>query len=225
LKELYEEANMKIIIVGCGRMGSKLAHDLSLGGHHVTVIDRNRTAFDRLGPGFKGEKIIGVGFDRDVLIQAGIEQADGFAAVTASDETNVTVARLASQMFRVPRVVARVFEPHKAKIYRRLGLQTISPIELGSDRLVDLLSSSSLETVTSLGNGEVHVVNADVPAMLVGRSVEDLVEPGEFQVMAITRNGKTFLAARATVLAYGDLIHLAVNSASMDRLKASLGLH
>ena len=215
---------MKIIIVGCGRIGSKLAHDLSLGGHHVTVIDSNPAAFDRLGRGFKGETILGVGFDRNVLVQAGIEWADGFAAVTPSDETNVTVARLARQMFRVPRVVARVYEPGKAKIYRRLGLQTISPIELGSKRLADLLSFSSLETVASIGNGEVHIVNAEVPAILVGRSVGDLVEPGEFQVMAITRNGKTFLAARTIVFAYGDLIHLAVNSASMGGLKAALGL-
>jgi trk system potassium uptake protein TrkA len=215
---------MKIIIVGCGRIGSKLARDLSLGGHQVTVIDSDSAAFDRLGPGFKGEKIIGVGFDRDVLAQAGIRHADGFAAVTPSDETNVTVARLARQMFRVPRVVARVYEPRKAKIYRLLGLQTISPIELGSDRLADLLSSSPLETVVSLGNGEVHVVNVEAPAMLVDHSVGDLAAPGEFQVIAITRNGKTSLAARAMVFAYGDLIHMAVNSASMHRLKASLGL-
>ena len=215
---------MKIIIFGCGKIGSKLAHDLSLGGHRVTVIDSDPAAFDRLGPGFKGEKIIGVGFDRNVLTQAGIECADGFAAVTPSDEANVTVARLARQMFRVPRVVARVYEPGKAKIYRRLGLQTISPIELGSDRLADLLSSSSLETVASIGNGEVHIVNAEVPSILVGRRVEDLTVPGEFQVTAITRNGKTFLAARDLVFAHGDLIHLAVHSASSDRLKASLGL-
>ena len=190
----------------------------------MTVIDTNPAAFDRLGPGFKGEKIIGVGFDRDVLVRAGIERADGFAAVTPSDETNVTVARLAKQVFRVPRVVARVYEPGKAKIYRRLGLQTISPTELGCDRLADLLSSLSLEGATSIGNGDVHVVNAEAPAMLVGRSVADLAAPGEFQVIAITRNGKTFLAARAMVFAHGDLIHLAVNSASMDLLKASLGL-
>ena len=215
---------MKIIIVGCGRIGSKLARDLSLSGHQVTVIDSDPAAFDRLGPGFKGEKIIGVGFDRDVLAEAGIKHADGFAAVTPSDETNVTVARLARQMFRVPRVVARVYEPRKAKIYRRLGLQTISPIELGSDRLADLLSSSPLETVVSLGTGEVHVVNVEAPAMLVGHNIGDLAAPGEFQVIAITRNGKTFLAARAMVFAYGDLIHMAVNSASMHRLKASLGL-
>jgi trk system potassium uptake protein len=215
---------MKIIIVGCGRIGSKLAHDLSFGGHHVTVIDSDPAAFDRLGPGFKGEKITGVGFDRDVLARAGIERADGFAAVTPSDEANVTVARLAKQTFRVPRVVARVYEPRKAKIYRRLGLQTISPIELGSDRLADLLSSSPLETVVSLGNGEVYVVNVEAPAMLVGHSVGDLAAPGEFQVIAITRNGKTSLAARAMVFAYGDLIHLAVNSASMHRLKAAFGL-
>jgi trk system potassium uptake protein TrkA len=215
---------MKIIIVGCGRIGSKLAHDLSLSGHRVTVIDPNPSAFDRLGPGFKGEKITGVGFDREVLLRAGIERADGFAAVTPSDEANVTVARLARQMFRVPRVVARVYEPGKAKIYRRLGLQTISPTELGCDRLADLLSSLSLERATSIGNGDVHVVNAEAPAMLVGRSVADLSAQGEFQVVAITRNGKTFLATRAMVFAHGDLIHLAVNSASMDVLKASLGL-
>jgi trk system potassium uptake protein TrkA len=214
---------MKIVIVGCGRIGSKLAHDLSLSGHHVTVIDTNPAAFERLGPGFKGEKITGVGFDRDVLVRAGIERADAFAAVTSSDEANITVARLARQMFRVPRVVARVYEPGKAKIYRRLGLQTISPTELGCDRLADLLSPLSLERATSIGNGDVYIANVEVPAMLVGHRVEDLAVPGEFQVIAITRDGKTFLAVQAMVFVHEDLIHLAVNSASIDLLKASLG--
>ena len=119
---------MKIIIVGCGRVGAGLTRALSLRGHTITVVDKDGTAFKRLGSLYKGETIIGTGIDRDVLMKAGIEKADGLASVTASDETNVIVARIAKEVFHVPRVVARVYDPQKAEIYRRLGLQVISPV-------------------------------------------------------------------------------------------------
>src|SRR4030042_1184683 len=108
---------MRIIIIGCGRMGSGLAQTLSLRGHAVTVVDRDPQAFERLGPAFKGKTLTGIGFDRDVLLRAGIERADGLAAVTFSDEANVVAARLASNIFHVPRVVARLYDPRKAEIY------------------------------------------------------------------------------------------------------------
>ena len=99
---------MRIIIIGCGRMGAGWAQALGRGGHTVTVVDRDAAAFDQLGPNFKGQVVVGVGFDREVLLQSGIERADGLAAVTASDETNLIAARLARLVFRVPRAVARL---------------------------------------------------------------------------------------------------------------------
>ena len=158
---------MKIIIVGCGRVGSRLARTLSLQGHTVTVVDKDPTAFEQLGASFKGKTVTGIGFDQDVLKQAGIQHVDALAAVTSSDETNVVTARLAKRVFHVPRVAARVYDPRKAEIYRRLGLQTISPVALGSVQLAELLSFSHLDTVATLGSGDVHIVDVEIPEFAV----------------------------------------------------------
>jgi trk system potassium uptake protein TrkA len=215
---------MKIIIIGCGRMGAGLTQVLGLRGHTVTVVDKDATAFARLGPHFKGRTVLGIGFDRDVLLEAGIERADGLAAVTASDEANVVAARLASQVFRVPQVVARLYDPAKAEIYRRLGLQTIAPITWGVHRIADLLSHAPFHTIVNLGDGKVAVVETEVPPLLAGRTVENLNVSGEVQVIAITREGKTMMATAGSSFRSGDLLHLAVREDFADRLKEMLGL-
>jgi trk system potassium uptake protein TrkA len=211
---------MKILIIGCGRVGVSLARSLNLKGHQVTVVDKDPLAFEQLGPAFRGQKVVGIGFDRDVLTQAGIERADALAAVTSSDETNVVTARIARLTFHVPRVVARVYDPRKADIYRRLGLQTVSPVVLATSRLAELVSFSHMDTVASLGNGEVEVVMVEIPPMYAGRMVRDLAAVGEVQVTAITRVGKTFLPAPTAALEAGDVVYLAVLSTAIDRLQA-----
>jgi len=215
---------MKVIVIGCGRVGAGLARTLSLRGHTVTVIDNDATAFENLGVTFKGQTIEGVGFDRDVLIQAGVERADALAAVTTSDEANVVAARIARQVFHVPRVAARVYEPRKAEIYRRLGMMTVSPVTLGAHRLGEILSFLELHTAASLGDGEVDIVDVEAPHALIGRAINDLSALGEFQVTAITRAGKTFLPASGALFEGGDLLHIAVHNAAIDKLKALLGL-
>jgi trk system potassium uptake protein len=214
---------MRIIIVGCGRVGSGLARTLSLRGHSVTVVDQNPDTFERLGSAFKGNTVAGVGFDRDVLIRAGIETADGLAAVTPSDEGNVISARMASHVFHVPKVIARVFDPQHAETYRRLGVQTIDLITWGVNRIAELLTSSPLDCVLSLG-ADANIVEADLPLVLDGRSVKDLTIPGEISVVAISRSGRTVLPTQGTVLKAGDLLHIAVLSTSMDRLRRLLSL-
>ncbi|MFN8488566.1 MAG: NAD-binding protein [Caldilineaceae bacterium] len=213
---------MKILVVGCGRVGSELANTLSLRGDTVTVIDQNPATFAHLGPTFKGKTLVGIGFDRDVLLRAGIERVDGLAAVTGSDEANAIIARLASQIFHVPRVVARVYDPRQAEIYRRLGLQTISPVTWGVNRMVEVLSLSGLNVVCSLGSGEVDLLETEIPPTLAGRTVQELVVPTEVHVVAISRGGKTFLPMPTTVLQAGDLVHLVVLGRSTDRLQALL---
>ena len=213
---------MKVIIIGCGRAGAALARLLSQRGHEITVVDKEPTAFERLGPSFKGRTVTGIGFDQEVLRQAGIERADAFAAVTASDEANVVAARLAKQVYRVPRVAARSYDPRKAEIYRRLGIQTISPVSLGTARLADFLTYSNMETVVSLGSSEVDIVNALIPPALVGYSVGNLTIPGEVHVVAITRKGRTTLPSSSSVFQEGDIVHLAVLATSTDRLKGLL---
>ena len=160
---------MKIIIIGCGRVGSGLARMLSNRDHQVTMIDSDPLSFERLGKNYKGKTVVGIGFDRQTLLDAGIEKADAFAAVTASDEANAVAARIAKNVFRVPRVAARIYDPRKADIYRRLGMQTISPVALGIVRMAELLSFSNLAVVDSLGSGEVKIVDIEVPPMLAGR--------------------------------------------------------
>lgn len=215
---------MRIIVVGCGRMGAGLARTLALRAHEVTVMDRDPSAFEQLGAAFSGQTVVGVGFDREALLQAGIERADGLAAVTASDEANVVTARLASRVFRVPRVVARVYNPRKAEIYDRLGLQTIAPVTWGINQIADLISYSPLETIVSLGNGEVNLVRAEIPALLVGRTVKELTVPSEVQVVTVSRGGAIFLPTLGTVFQPGDVVDLAVLAASTDRLMSLLGL-
>jgi trk system potassium uptake protein TrkA len=215
---------MKIMIIGCGRQGAELAKTLSLNECVVTVVDNDQTAFERLGPPFRGQMIHGNGLDRDVLLKGGIERADGLAALTASDDINIVVARLARQVFKVPRVVARVHDPLKAEIYRRLGVQTVTPVALGTQRFAELLTFSPLEPIKRLGNGEVGIVETDVPPNLIGRMVNELTVPGEIQVVAITRGGKTLMPTLGTIFQEKDLIYLVVASNSTDRLKALLGL-
>ncbi len=211
---------MKIIIVGCGRVGSALTLDLSLRGHQVTVIDNDPLAFESLGPAFKGEKVVGVGFDREILIKAGIQKADALAAVTVSDEANVVAARIAKQVFRVPRVAARVYDPRKAEIYRRLGISTISPVAVGSARLAELLSYTNLDTKLSLGSGEVEIVEVEVPNSLAGRLVSDVDVPAEVRVISLTRSGKTIIPNVKTSFQPGDLLYLAVMEDHRDRVAA-----
>lgn len=214
---------MRIVIIGCGRMGAALAQSLSVRGHEVTVVDSDPSSFGRLGSSFRGVTVSGGGFDRKALLEAGIERADGLAAVTASDEVNAVAARLARQVFHVPKVVARIYDPRKAEIFQSLGLQNISPETWGINRIVDLLCYSRMETVTSLGNGEVDIVEVEVPHLLVGRTVNELTVIGEIHVVAVSRQGKTFLPTRGTEFHKGDLIHLALLAVSTDRLKALLG--
>ncbi len=214
---------MRIIIIGCGRMGAILAQTLSRRYHEVTVVDRDPSSFERLGFSFRGGTVCGGGFEREALLKAGIEKADGLAAVTASDEVNVVAARLARQVFHVPKVVARIYDPLKAEIYQRLGLQNISPVTWGINRIIDLLCYSRMDTVISLGSGEVDIVEAEIPHLLVGRTVNELTVIGEIHVVAISRKGKTFLPTLGTELHEGDLVHLALLAASAERLKALLG--
>ncbi len=213
---------MKVLIIGCGRIGAELARSLRLAGHSVAVIDNDPQSLESLGPAFKGHTFLGVGFEREVLLKAGIERVDALAAVTPNDEMNLTIGRLARQTFQVPRVAVRVYDPRKAEIYRRYGLLTISAVTIGANRLMELLTVPHLDVVTSLGLGEVNLIDVEVRPLLAGKKVSSLAIAGEVQVVAISRGGKTFLPTSETTFEEGDRIYLAVLAASSDRLKALL---
>ncbi len=217
---------MRILIIGCGRLGAGLARLLVLRGHTVTVVDKNPEAFERLGKEFKGKTVTGVGFDRDVLLKAGIERTDGLAAVTDKDEVNVVTARVARQFFRVPKVVAGLYEPARAEVYQRLGLQVIAPITWGVNRIADLLLQSEVNQVGTLGSADVKLVVTHVPHLLVGRPVRELTVQGEISVVAIARGGRSFLPTLGTVFRENDELHLAVlatSSGLLERLLSQAG--
>ena len=213
---------MKFIVVGCGRAGSRLAQTLQRHGHAVTVIDSSAETLATVA----GKGIVtlqGIGFDRQVLNQAGVQLVDGLAAVTGNDEVNVIVARVARRVFQVPRVVARVYDPRKADIYRRLGLLTISPLAWGVDRMAEALEAAQAYPLLSLGSGDVHLVQAMAPPQVVGRTVQTLNVPGEVQVTAIHRDGRTFLPGPATVFEEGDVLYLALIARAAQRLELLFG--
>lgn len=213
---------MKVIIMGCGRVGEQVARLMADEGHDVTVIDYDQAALDRLGPDFKGRKVKGVGFDRDVLIRAGIEDADAFAATSSSDNANIVAARIARNVFHVPRVVARLYDPRRAEIYRRLGLVTISSVQWGATRIHELLTHTGLDVVMTFGSGEVALIEIEAPPQLEGHMVRDITVPGEVTVVAITRDNQAILPTLGTVFRPRDLLHIAVLSSAMERIERLL---
>jgi trk system potassium uptake protein TrkA len=215
---------MNVIIMGCGRVGEQLSLLLLSEGHQVTIIDLNPQALDRLGHAFKGRKVVGVGFDQDVLIQAGIEGADAFAATSSSDNANILSARIARNFYKVPHVVARLYDPRRAEIYQRLGLLTISSTTWGAERIRELLTHSDLDPILTLGSGEVCLLTVETPYPLVGKMVKHLEVPGEIQVIAITRKGHALIPQGGAELQRGDQLHLVVLATSMDRMRDFIGM-
>src|SRR5271157_485540 len=215
---------MKVIIMGCGRIGSQVSELMSAQGHDVTVIDHDSNAVDRLGPDFKGRIVHGLGFDRNVLIEAGIERADAFVTASSSDNANIVAARIARNIFRVPRVVARLYDPRRAEVYQRLGLTTISSTNWGAERIYQMISHTDLDVLYTFGRSEVSLVVVEAPPQWIGKNVAQLSVPGEIGVASITRNDQAFIPVLGTEFKEGDLIHLSVLSSAMDRLEEMLGL-
>ena len=214
---------MEVIVMGCGRVGGQLSWLLTEQGHQVAVIDYDPGALERLGPKFPGKRVRGIGFDRAVLLEAGIEHAGGFAATSSSDNANIVAARVARLIFKVPKVVARLYDPRRAEIYGRLGLLTISSTTWGAARISDLLTHSDLNPSLSFGSGEISLLNIELPSQLAGVQVKYLSIPGEIQVAAITRRGNAFIPLGGTELQAGDILHLSVLASAVDRLQDLLG--
>ena len=201
-----------IVIVGCGRVGTELALSVFRKGHSVAVVDVNPRAFDRLGPDFRGRTVQGEGFNEDALKRAGIETADALAAVTSSDSVNIVVARVARDIYHVPHIVARVYNPRRAPIYEKLGLQTIASSSWGAQRIEQLILHPGLLSVYSAGNGEVQIYEISVPHEWEGRTVGDLV-PAECALpVAIAHGGRACLPDRATVLQAHDILQVSATA-------------
>jgi trk system potassium uptake protein TrkA len=215
---------MKVIVMGCGRVGGQVSLLLSNQGHDVTVIDHDSNAVSRLGPDFKGKVVHGIGFDRSVLMEANVETAEAFVAASSSDNANIIAARIARNIFHVPRVVARLYDPLRAEIYQRLGLITISTTNWGAERICEVVTHTDLDVAYTFGRGEVSLVVIEAPMQLAGRSVQHLSVAGEIVVVSITRDGQAFMPLLGTEFREGDRIYLAVLPTAMERLEQMIGL-
>ena len=202
---------MHIVIMGCGRLGSTLAHKLDASGHSVAVIDQNSDAFRRLGAEFSGITVTGIGFDRDVLRAAGIERADAFAAVSSGDNSNIISARLAHETYGVTRVVARIYDSRRAQVYERLGIPTVATIRWAADRMVRHLVPEGTVEVFRDPTSSVSIVEAPLHNDWIGQSIRLLEEATGTRVAYLMRFGIGSLAGPSTVLQDGDQVFMLVN--------------
>jgi trk system potassium uptake protein TrkA len=210
---------MKVIIVGCGRVGAFTAASLARLGHDVVVVDKDPDAFRLLPHGFSGSTIVGYAFERSVLEQAGISEADALVAATAGDNTNAVAARIAKEVYRVPDVVSRIYDPQRAEIYRRYGIQTA----WSAGRIIEFLVSGNIEREQSYGNGEVEMIAAFVPEHLVGKPVNDLRIPGEIRVGLIVRMGKSMLPVSGTEFEKDDQVYALVHQTAVEKFQRMMG--
>jgi trk system potassium uptake protein TrkA len=215
---------MRVIVLGCGRLGSRVANMLDGEGHDVAVIDLNPAAFELLRPTFSGERLVGFGFDRDVLEQARIDRADAFVAATTGDNRNVVAALAAKRRYRVPTVVARIYDPDRARIYLSQGIRTVSPVQWSAGRIRDILLHPAIEAEHEFGDGEVAQVRVKLPPHLDGHSVQEVTIPGDVAVAVIVRNGRAVLPTLGTRLQTGDIARFIVAREAYGRFESFLGM-
>jgi trk system potassium uptake protein TrkA len=211
-----------VIVVGCGRVGAGLALACEQMDHTVAVIDRREKAFTRLGDGFRGEKIVGVGFDRDRLKAAGIERAGALAAVTNGDNSNILVARVARETFGIERVVARIYDPRRAAIYERVGIPTIATVQWATERVLHRILPERPTSDWVDPSAKVMLVERPVPASWAGAGVFDLESEGRWRIVGLTRLGVARIPTADLVAQDGDVIHAAVLGDASEEFEAHL---
>jgi trk system potassium uptake protein len=207
-----------IVIMGCGRVGSTLAHILEDRENTVAVIDRDPEAFRRLRSSFKGEKVTGIGFDRAVLTQAGIERADAFAAVSSGDNSNIISARVARETFGVQRVAARIYDPRRAEVYERLGIPTVATVRWTADMMLRKLLPEGGEPLWRDPTGKIVLAEVAFSPAWIGEQVKSLEASTITRIAFIDRLGQAFVPEPGTVLQEGDVLHLVARESDLDRI-------
>ncbi|MBW6473867.1 MAG: NAD-binding protein [Anaerolineaceae bacterium] len=215
---------MKVIIVGCGRLGSELAHLLFQHQNEVSMIDLEESAFEILKPDFRGHLVVGDALSQDVLKRAGIETADAVAAVTSVDAINLVIGKVAKEIFNIRNVVARNFEPSVGEIFELFNLEVISGTSWGASRLEEMILNEQFKVVYSFGNGAVDYYQVIVPEKWVGKKVADLEQnPGQSILASITRYGKSFIPNMDDVLEADDHLHFSATHAGIEALRLKFG--
>ncbi|MGW6917649.1 potassium channel family protein [Kitasatospora sp. NPDC054939] len=212
---------MHIVIMGCGRVGSALARALEKQGHSVAVVDQDPTAFRRLGAGFNGRRVTGVGFDQDTLREAGIEEAGAFAAVSSGDNSNIIAARVARENFGVENVAARIYDPRRAEVYQRLGIPTVATVRWTADQMLRRLLPSGAEPLWQDPSGTVQLAEVAYAPGWVGHRVSALEEASGARVAFVTRLGEGVLPSPQMVVQEGDLVHVMLRRADLTAVEAA----
>jgi trk system potassium uptake protein TrkA len=212
-----------IVIMGCGRVGSSLARSLEKRGHRVAVIDIDVDAFRRLGPDFSGKTVKGVGFDREVLVEAGIEEADAFAAVSSGDNSNILSARVVRETFNVGNVVARIYDPGRAEVYERLGIPTVATVRWTADQVLRRLLPAGSEPQWRDPSGSVRLMEVHVDRAWVGRHVAQMEEATQARIAFLFRLGVGMVPKAKTVFQDGDLAYAAILDSQVADVERVLG--
>lgn len=211
---------MHVVILGCGRVGSTLAHSLEDLGHSVAIIDQNADAFRRLGPDFGGRRVTGFGFDRDTMREAGIEDADGFCAVSSGDNSNIISARVARETFGIENVVARIYDPRRAEVYMRLGIPTVATVRWTADQMLRRLLPEGAASLWRDPTGTIELDEVHLGQAWIGHRLTRLEEEAGVRVAFVTRLGEGFIPNGSTMIQEGDLVHVVLPSADRDRVSA-----
>ncbi|MFY7813544.1 MAG: potassium channel family protein [Candidatus Nanopelagicaceae bacterium] len=213
---------MHIVIMGCGRVGSTLARDFQALGHSVSVIDQDREAFRRLGADFNGLTVAGIGFDRDTLIEAGIQRADAFAAVSDGDNSNILAARVARETYGVKNVVARIYDPGRAEIYQRLGIPTVATVLWTTDQIMRRILPTGAKSQWQDASGRVQLVESSLHSGWFGNQVISIEKLTKARVAFVTRLGEGLIPDEHSVLQEGDVVHLLVTEDELRNVDAAL---
>ena len=209
---------MHIVIMGCGRVGSTLAHILEDRGNSVAVIDQNPEAFRKLRSSFKGSRVTGMGFDRDVLIQAGIEEADAFAAVSSGDNSNIISARVARESFAIDRVAARIYDPRRAEVYQRLGIPTVATVRWTADQILRKLLPEGAEPLWRDPTGKIVLAEVAFSDRWLGEKIKAVELATNTRIAFVDRLGEALIPSPATVLQEGDVVHVIAHEDELDRI-------
>jgi len=207
------------VIMGCGRVGATLAQSLEHRGHSVAIIDQNSDAFRRLDANFSGKRVTGMGFDRETLAQAGVEDAFAFAAVSDGDNSNILAARVVRETYGVTNVVARIYDPHRAEIYQRLGIPTVATVRWTADQVLRRMLPMGATDEYRDASGQIIMAQVDVHPAWVGKPLAKLEAATGARVAFLTRYGDGVLPGVDAVLQENDVVHMLLQATELNKVE------
>jgi trk system potassium uptake protein len=213
---------MHVVIIGCGRVGAALTVELGRAGHSVSIIDKRPDAFDRLPPGFQARTLVGTGFDRDLLEEAGVSNAGAFVAVTNGDNSNIVAARVAREHYHIPKVIARIYDPRRAEIYERLNIPTVASAKWAAEQIQYLLFHGREELKETFAGGTLLHLQREIPDHLVGKPIWSVEEEGQIEVVGVDRGGRGFIPVKDSTFQKGDVAHFILLTDAVDKMDVLL---